>query len=226
MTQTFVDTEWGRFNAHHYRYTADLSTFIVECERDTWLKAGFADTDEDAARTRCKAIFSETLDGADLVSNRSIWRNFPRLWVDRWSHRNRVLLGDALHTAHFSIGSGTRLALEDAIALVQALGEAPHLEVALQTYEDMRKPIARKLVMPPTPAHSGTKPSASGWNSNPWTSDTTTSPGPEGSTAHACAGSRRVSPPVTTAAIRRVQDHDDTGRPPHSRSFGRTFNRK
>jgi len=146
LTQSFVETEWGSFNAHHYRYTPDNSTFIVECERDTWLKAGFDGLDEDASRKRCAAIFSETLSGAELISNRSLWRNFPRLWNERWSHRNRVLIGDALHTAHFSIGSGTRLALEDAIALVRALTANRTLDDALAAYETGRKPVARKIV--------------------------------------------------------------------------------
>jgi 2-polyprenyl-6-methoxyphenol hydroxylase-like FAD-dependent oxidoreductase len=145
LTQTFVDSQWGPFNAHHYRYAPGRSTFIVECERATWLAAGFAELDEAAAKERCAAIFADTLGGAELVSNRSLWRNFPVLWNERWSHRNRVLIGDALHTAHFSIGSGTRLAMEDAIALATALARDTSLEAALEDYEAERKPIVRKL---------------------------------------------------------------------------------
>ena len=146
LTQTFVETEWGAFNAHHYRYTPGLSTFIVECERATWLKAGLDSLDEEASRQTCTKIFSQPLQGTQLVSNRSTWRNFPKVWNQRWSHRNRVLIGDALHTAHFSIGSGTRLALEDSLALVEALTSEDDLQNALQAYERDRKPIAKKIV--------------------------------------------------------------------------------
>lgn len=146
LTQSFIETEWGAFNAHHYRYTPTMSTFIVECERGTWLRAGLDWMSEEASRQFCAGIFSRTLGDAALVANRSLWRNFPKLWNERWSHRNRVLIGDALHTAHFSIGSGTRLALEDAISLAGALRTCATLDEALQTYEDQRKPIARKIV--------------------------------------------------------------------------------
>lgn len=121
LTQTFIKNQFGTFNAHHYRYAPDMSTFIVECDRDTWLKGEFDRLDDDSSRARCEEIFSETLDGHPLIANKSQWRNFPWLWNERWSHRNMVLLGDALHTAHYSIGSGTRLALEDVLALVSAL---------------------------------------------------------------------------------------------------------
>ena len=147
LTQTFVETELGCFNAHHYRYSPTMSTFIVECDRATWLRAGFAEKTEEESRGICEKVFADTLEGHALVSNRSIWRNFPWVWNDRWSHRNMVLVGDALHTAHFSIGSGTRLALEDIIALVNALdGEARDLRRALEDYEAARRPIVEKLV--------------------------------------------------------------------------------
>jgi len=147
LTQTFVETELGCFNAHHYRYSPTMSTFIVECHRATWLRAGFAEKTEEESRAICEKVFADTLEGHALVSNRSIWRNFPWVWNDRWSHRNMVLVGDALHTAHFSIGSGTRLALEDVIALVNALdGEARDFRRALEDYEAARRPIVEKLV--------------------------------------------------------------------------------
>ena len=147
LTQTFIETEYGPFNAHHYRYTPTMSTFLVECARETWEKAGFATMSEAQSAVRCAEIFADTLDGKPLVTNKSNWRNFPLLWNDRWSHLNMVLLGDALHTAHFSIGSGTRLALEDVIALVGALEAQPDdLRAALQSYEDARKPIVQKIV--------------------------------------------------------------------------------
>lgn len=147
LTQTFVETEFGSFNAHHYRYSPAMSTFIVECDRATWLRAGFAEKTEQESRTLCEKVFADTLEGHPLVNNKSIWRNFPWLWNDRWSHRNMVLVGDALHTAHFSIGSGTRLALEDVIALVNALDIEPHdLRRALEAYETARRPVVETLV--------------------------------------------------------------------------------
>lgn len=147
LTQTFVETGLGSFNAHHYRYSPTMSTFIVECDRATWLRAGFAEKTEDESRALCEKVFADTLEGHPLVSNKSFWRNFPWLWNDRWSHRNMVLVGDALHTAHFSIGSGTRLALEDVIALVNALdGETNSLRRALEAYEAVRRPVVEKLV--------------------------------------------------------------------------------
>ncbi len=146
LTQTFVKTEHGAFNAHHYRYTPSRSTFIVECDQPTFDAYGFATLDEDQTAEICEGVFADCLGGAKLIKNKSVWRQFPKLWCDRWVADNRVLLGDAVHTAHFSIGSGTRLALEDAIALVKALNEHSSLDAALQAFEDARKPIAKKLV--------------------------------------------------------------------------------
>ena len=147
LTQTFVETEFGSFNAHHYRYSPTMSTFIIECDRATWLRAGFAEKTEKETRAICEKVFADTLEGHHLVNNKSIWRNFPWLWNERWSHRNVVLVGDALHTVHFSIGSGTRLALEDVIALVTALDNEPHdLRAALEAYEATRRPVVETLV--------------------------------------------------------------------------------
>lgn len=147
LTQTFVETEDGTFNAHHYRYSPTMSTFIVECERATWLRSGFDRLDLDEARTRCERAFAGVLDGHPLVANKSSWRNFPWLWNERWSFRNTVLMGDALHTAHYSIGSGTRLALEDAIALVGALDtHTGDLAAGFAAYEAARRPVVEKLV--------------------------------------------------------------------------------
>lgn len=147
LTQTFVETEYGPFNAHHYRYTPEMSTFIVECARETWLRAGFATMSDEDSRALCSEIFAETLSGKPLIANKSNWRNFPLLWNDRWSHLNMVLVGDALHTAHFSIGSGTRLAMEDVISLVEALEAVPDdIPAALARYEAERRPIVEKIV--------------------------------------------------------------------------------
>jgi 2-polyprenyl-6-methoxyphenol hydroxylase-like FAD-dependent oxidoreductase len=147
LTQTFIECDLGTFNAHHYRYAPDMSTFIVECDPATWARAGFATKTEEETRALCERVFSDTLQGHPLVSNRSLWRNFPWIWNERWSYRNMVLLGDALHTAHYSIGSGTRLALEDALALTKALEAEPgDLPAALARYEATRRPIVEKLV--------------------------------------------------------------------------------
>ena len=147
LTQTFVTTPLGTFNAHHYRYAPDASTFIIECDRATWLRHGFQDESDDATRAICEAAFAEALGGHKLISNKSQWRNFPWIWNERWSYRNMVLVGDALRTAHFSIGSGTRLALEDVIALLAALEAEPgDIPAALSRYERERRPAVEKLV--------------------------------------------------------------------------------
>lgn len=146
LTQTFIDTAHGPFNAHHYRYAPGLSTFIVECAPEAWARAGFDRMSEDESRDVCARLFAEALDGLPLTANRSLWRNFPRVANERWSHRNVVLVGDALRTAHFSIGSGTRLALEDVIALVGALErEKFDIPASLAAYEAARRPIVDKL---------------------------------------------------------------------------------
>ena len=146
LTQTFVENEHGTFNAHHYRHSAQMSTFVVECDPGTWERAGFASMGETETLASCEKIFGKTLGGHRLVSNRSVWRNFPNLRNQRWSVQNTVLIGDALRTAHFSIGSGTRLAMEDAIALNKALAEESSIENALAAFEAARRPIVDKLL--------------------------------------------------------------------------------
>ena len=146
LSQTFVETDTGAFNAHHYRYAPDMSTFLVECDRATWQAYGFADRTVEESKDICERVFAKTLDGHPLKSNKSVWRNFPWIWNEHWSFKNMVLLGDALHSAHFSIGSGTRLAIEDAIALVKALEAERELPEALARYQAARKPVVQKLV--------------------------------------------------------------------------------
>lgn len=146
LTQTFVNTNFGPFNAHHYRFSPTRSTFIVECGRAAFKAAGFEGMSEADSAALCADIFKDTLQGTPLITNKSNWRVFPRLWCDRWVSGNRAILGDAAHTAHFSIGSGTRLALEDAIALIDSIATAPDLDTALETYDATRRPIAHKLV--------------------------------------------------------------------------------
>jgi 2-polyprenyl-6-methoxyphenol hydroxylase-like FAD-dependent oxidoreductase len=146
LTQTFVRNEHGSFNAHHYRHAPDMSTFVFECDAETWRRAGFASMGESETLAFCERVFAETLEGHRLVSNNSIWRNFPNVRNRRWSVGNMVLIGDALRTAHFSIGSGTRLAMEDAIALAKALGEHAAVRDGLAAFEAARRPIVEKLV--------------------------------------------------------------------------------
>jgi len=146
LSQTFVKTDLGAFNAHHYRYSPDMSTFLVECDAATWQAYGFADKTIEQSQAICEQVFAATLDGHPLVSNNSIWRSFPWVWNENWSHGNMVLIGDALHSAHFSIGSGTRLAIEDAIALARALEAEAGIPAALARYQAERKPIVAKLV--------------------------------------------------------------------------------
>jgi 2-polyprenyl-6-methoxyphenol hydroxylase-like FAD-dependent oxidoreductase len=123
-----------------------MSTFLVECDLPTWQRYGFAEKTIDESRAICEQVFAKTLDGHGLVSNKSVWRNFPWIWNERWSFGNMVLIGDALHSAHFSIGSGTRLAIEDAIALTKALEAERDLAAALGRYQSERQPIVKKLV--------------------------------------------------------------------------------
>ena len=146
LSQTFVQTDLGAFNAHHYRYSPEMSTFLVECDAATFKAYGFADKTMEASQAICEQIFAATLDGHRLASNKSVWRNFPWIWNENWSHRNMVLIGDALHSAHFSIGSGTRLAIEDAIALTKALEAEKDIPNGLARYQAERQPIVKKLV--------------------------------------------------------------------------------
>jgi 2-polyprenyl-6-methoxyphenol hydroxylase-like FAD-dependent oxidoreductase len=147
LTQTFRETDQGYFNAHHYRYSEDMSTFIVEVDEETFFRVGFDKMDEDASARLCQDIFSDTLGGKPLLINKSMWRQFPKVWNEHWYHGRNVLVGDALRTAHFSIGSGTRLAWEDVIALDKALAaHGDDVPAALKAYEASRRPIVEKLV--------------------------------------------------------------------------------
>ena len=146
LTQSFIETEHGPMNAHHYRYAGDRSTFIVETGPETLAAHGFDQMTEADSAAACAALFRDVLGGARLITNKSAWRAFPRLWCDQWVAGHHVLLGDAAHTSHFSIGSGTRLAMEDAIALVQALKGHDDVPTALAAYQEARLPVARKIV--------------------------------------------------------------------------------
>jgi 2-polyprenyl-6-methoxyphenol hydroxylase-like FAD-dependent oxidoreductase len=147
LTQTFRHTPVGDFNAHHYRYAPGRSTFIVETDEASFARAGFERMEEAESRSLCQKIFADALGGHPLISNNSIWRRFPVVGNARWHHSKYVLVGDALHTAHFSIGSGTRLAMEDAIALDRALAaHGDDVGAALPAFEAARRPIVEKLV--------------------------------------------------------------------------------
>ena len=146
LTQTFVQNEHGSFNAHHYRHAPDMSTFVFECDAATWARAGFASMGEAQTLQYCEEVFRDTLGGHRLVSNKSVWRSFPNVRNQKWVSGNMVLIGDAQRTAHFSIGSGTRLAMEDAIALSRALREHSPLADALAAFEAARRPVVEKLV--------------------------------------------------------------------------------
>ncbi len=125
-----------------------MSTFIVECDAGTWRRAGLARMSDAESRAYCERVFAADLEGRPLVSNKSVWRQFPLLACRRWSAGNMVLIGDALHTVHFSIGSGTRLAFEDAIALDRAFGQAGEdVRTALEAFERERRPVAEKLLI-------------------------------------------------------------------------------
>jgi 2-polyprenyl-6-methoxyphenol hydroxylase-like FAD-dependent oxidoreductase len=146
LSQTFRRTAEGAFNAHHYRYAPGMSTFIVETDAATFEAAALGRLDEAHTRGFFERVFAPELDGHPLVAHRSHWRRFPILRNARWRDGRTVLIGDALRTAHFSIGSGTRLAMEDALALAAALdAHAPDIPAALATFEAARRPVVDKL---------------------------------------------------------------------------------
>jgi anthraniloyl-CoA monooxygenase len=141
LTLTFRESSAGVFAAHSYKFNKTTSTFIVECDQQTWTRARFEAMTDDETRAYLEKVFSDDLNHHPLLSNNSKWINFVNVRNARWSHTNVVLLGDALHTAHFSIGSGTKLALEDAIALYKCFQSAQTTQSALEEFERVRKPI-------------------------------------------------------------------------------------
>lgn len=152
FTFDFKQTEWGWFNLHAYRFDQDWSTFIIETPEKNWLKAGIDKMEQQQSIALCEKLFAERLDGSPLLSNAShlrgsaAWLKFNRILCEKWFHKNIVLIGDAAHTAHFSIGSGTKLAMEDAMALTRALtGHTGDLNEALQRYQEEREIEALKL---------------------------------------------------------------------------------
>src|SRR5258708_4658966 len=144
FTFIFQETEWGPFIAHAYQYEAGRSTWIFETDPETFARAGLVGLDEKQSADRMAKIFGWFLDGHPLLTNRSMWRNFPMIRSKRWVKDNMVLLGDAKATAHFSIGSGTKLAMEDAIALADAMQHTPTIAAALAQYEHGRREEVEK----------------------------------------------------------------------------------
>ncbi len=151
FTFVFVENEHGIFQAHAYRFSDRLSAFIVECDEASWRNAGFDRLDMDATVVACEEMFGLWLAGHRLLANvpphqrTAPWLQFGRVHCARWWHDNLVLIGDAAHTAHFSIGSGTKLAMEDAIALARIVGGQPDLGAALPAYEEERRIEALRL---------------------------------------------------------------------------------
>jgi anthraniloyl-CoA monooxygenase len=145
FTFLFEDTTYGLFRVHAYRYHEHGSTFIVECREPTWRAAGLAAADEDTTLAILGEIFKDHLGEHRLIKNRSIWRNFPTVRCGAWSSGNVVLVGDAAHTAHFSIGSGTKLAMEDVIVLRDELLATRDVRAALAAYETRRRPEVEAL---------------------------------------------------------------------------------
>ncbi len=140
FTYFFRTTPYGVFVAHTYQYEEGMSTWIFETTDETWQKAGFSVTDEEGTIKKISEIFKEELDGHALISNRSHWRQFPAITNDRWSKDNIVLLGDAKATAHYSIGSGTKLAMECAIALADSVIKyQTDVQAVFANYEKLRR---------------------------------------------------------------------------------------
>ncbi|GLQ40061.1 NADH:flavin oxidoreductase [Rhizobium albus] len=144
FTFIFEKTQHGWVWAHAYQFDPDTATFIVECSQETWDKFGFGDMSQQESIAVCEEIFKDHLGGHSLMTNAnhirgSAWINFPRVLCERWSYENLALMGDAAASAHFSIGSGTKLALESAIAMADYLHSEPTLEAAFTKYEDARR---------------------------------------------------------------------------------------
>ncbi|HEV3176265.1 MAG TPA: bifunctional salicylyl-CoA 5-hydroxylase/oxidoreductase [Stellaceae bacterium] len=145
FTFYFKTDAHGLWRVHAYRFDERHSTFIVETTEATWKRAGLDRADEDASVRFLQALFADELQGHPLLKNKAIWRSFATVRNRRWSHENIVLLGDAAHTAHFSVGSGTKLAMEDSITLAEALTTHETVPAALAAYEAERRPQVESL---------------------------------------------------------------------------------
>jgi len=145
FTFHFKRNDHGLWRVHAYQYGPGRSTFIVECREETWRAAGMDRATEQDTATFLERLFADELDGHRLITNRSIWRQFPTIRAEPWWSDNVVLVGDAAHTAHFSVGSGTRMAMEDAVALRDALVDHDTIASALAAYETRRRPQVESL---------------------------------------------------------------------------------
>lgn len=146
FTFSFRENDHGLFQAHAYPFDGTTSTFIVECTEEVWRRAGLDEAGEEDSIAYCEKLFADDLRGSGLLSNNSQWINFVTIRNRNWYRDNVVLLGDAAHTAHFSIGSGTKLAMEDAISLARALDQrGEDLGAALADYESERRPIVERF---------------------------------------------------------------------------------
>jgi anthraniloyl-CoA monooxygenase len=145
FTFHFKEDPHGLWRVHAYQYEPGFSTFIVEARETTWRAAGMDQAGEPDTIAFCERLFAKELEGHRLVGNRSVWRSFPTIRNAAWHHENVVLLGDAAHTAHFSVGSGTKLAMEDAVALAEALRVHRDVPRALEAYEAARRPAVESL---------------------------------------------------------------------------------
>jgi anthraniloyl-CoA monooxygenase len=141
LTLTFRENEAGVFASHSYKFNKTTSTFIIECDQETWERAGFATMSDSQTRNYLEKVFERDLETQPLLSNNSKWINFVLVKNDRWFFGNVVLIGDALHTAHFSIGSGTKLAMEDAIALAECFRKTETVGRAIGAFETSRRPV-------------------------------------------------------------------------------------
>ncbi len=144
FTFAFADNEHGMFQAHAYRFDDGMSTFIAECDEETFARSGLGDAPIEETVAYLQRLFAPWLDGQPLLVNRSQWIQFVTVRNEHWHRDNVVLLGDAAHTAHFSIGSGTKLAIEDSIALVDAFARSASPAEALARYERERRPIVER----------------------------------------------------------------------------------
>jgi anthraniloyl-CoA monooxygenase len=140
FTFIFKENEHGLFQVHAYPFDGQTSTFIVECEEDVWRRAEMDQASEAESIAYCEGLFSDFLCSASLMSNRSLWGSFIRVKTQSWRHGNIVLVGDAAHTAHFSIGSGTKLAMDGAISLARSVETAGDLNSALRLYDMDHRP--------------------------------------------------------------------------------------
>jgi anthraniloyl-CoA monooxygenase len=146
LALTFRENDDGHFIAHSYKFNPTTSTFIVECDEATWRNAGFEHKSAAETCAYLERVFAEDLGGHPLLTNNFVrWINFPLVRNAHWRHENVVLVGDALHTAHFSIGSGTKLALEDAIVLARCCRDTADVAAALGEFERARRPVVERL---------------------------------------------------------------------------------